>query len=274
MKLSQQQLRGFLETGIVAARLAGQKANEQMNFVKREIKNGNEVVTQADSQCQKIIIDTIKESFPDHGFIAEEGTAGDIFKQKPRTDEGLWWIIDPIDGTNNFANKMLLFAVSIALMHDGEPVVGVIFDPSTDSMFSAVIGGDAMLNDRKISASNEGIDRYSSTGLDSHYENGVPEWTMDLMKQTKFRNLGTTALQMAYVAKGSLIATIVKYPKLWDIAAGACIVKASGAIISGWGGEDIFPVDLDNYNGEQLPTIAANKKTHSEFAKMISEENR
>ncbi|MEA3227258.1 MAG: inositol monophosphatase family protein, partial [Planctomycetota bacterium] len=89
----------MLETAVVAARLAGQRAMEEINYVKASVKNGTELVTEADRRCQEIIIDRIKETYPDHGFIAEEGAEGKIFKQAPRGQDELWWIIDPIDGT-------------------------------------------------------------------------------------------------------------------------------------------------------------------------------
>ena len=140
----------MLETAVVAARLAGQYAMEHLNYAKTTVKNGFELVTDADPKCQQIIIDRIKETFPDHGFIAEEGKNGKILKQPPRGDEPVWWVIDPIDGTNNYSHKILLFTVSIAAMFEDSPIVGVIFEPATDSMFTAVKDGDAQLNGRRI----------------------------------------------------------------------------------------------------------------------------
>jgi myo-inositol-1(or 4)-monophosphatase len=259
----------MLETAIVAARLGGQRAMEEISFIKASIKNAGELVTQADIRCQQIIIDRIKETYPDHGFIAEEGGECNIFKQPPRAAEHLWWIIDPIDGTTNFAHRMPLFAVSIATMHEGRPIVGVVFDPATDSMFTAVKAGEAQLNGRRITAGKETINEFSCVGLDSHYDDAIPPWTCEIMQRSKFRNLGTTALQFAYVAKGSLIATIAHRPKLWDIAAGALIAEAAGAIVTDWQGGNVFPVDLDGYEGAQLRVLAANKKVHAQLLKLM-----
>jgi myo-inositol-1(or 4)-monophosphatase len=242
---------------------------EEISFIKASIKNANELVTQADARCQQIIIDRIKETYPDHGFIAEEGEQGKIFKQPPRSAEAIWWVIDPIDGTNNFAHQMLLFTIAIATMYKGEPIVGVIFEPATDSMFTAVKGGEAQLNGRRITAAKEPMNEFSSVGLDSHFDNGVPGWACEIIRRTRFRNLGTTSLQMAYVAKASLIATIVNTPKLWDIAPGTVIAEAAGAIVSNWQGEKIFPVDLDSYEGSEFRTIAANKKVHAQIVELL-----
>ncbi len=271
MVLEQSDLSRMLETAIVAARLAGQRAMEEINFTKASEKNATELVTQADTRCQKIIIDRIKENYPDHGFIAEEGEQGRIFKQPPRGDQAIWWVIDPIDGTNNYAHQVLLFAVCVAAVYKGEPIVGVIFDPATESMYTAVKDGEAQLNGRRIMAGEEDINQFSSIGLNSHFEcsGGVPAWVGEIIQRTTFRNLGTTALQMVYVAKGGLIATIVNTPKLWDIAAGVVIAEAAGAVVSNWQGEKIFPVDLDNYQGAEFQTIAANKKVHPQIVELL-----
>jgi len=269
MVLEQKDLSRMLETAIVAARLAGQRAMEELSFIKASVKNGRELVTQADARCQQIIVERIKETYPDHGFIAEEGGEGRIFKQPPRGAELLWWVVDPIDGTNNFAHRILLFTVSIAVMYQGEPIVGVIFEPATESMFTAVKGGEAQLNGRRITASEEKMNEFSSVGLDSHFDDGVPSWACEIIQRTRFRNFGTTALQFAYVAKGSLIATIVSNPKLWDIAAGALIAETAGAIVSDRQGKKIFPIDLDSYEGEELQVMTANKKVHTELLKLL-----
>jgi myo-inositol-1(or 4)-monophosphatase len=270
MEPEQKDLSEMLETAIKAARLSGQRAMEELSFLKVSIKNNSELVTQADAQCQQMIINQIKETYPDHGFIAEEGEKGKIFKQQPRGEERFWWVVDPIDGTNNYAHQMLLFAVSIAVMHNGEPIVGVIFDPATDSMFTAVKGGEARLNGRQIVAGEGKMDAFSSVGLDSHFDEGVPGWACEIIRRTRFRNLGTTALQFAYVAKGSLVATITNRPKLWDIAAGALIAGAAGAVVSDWQGGKIFPIDLDNYQGQELRTITANRTVHAEILRLMN----
>jgi len=269
MVLEQRNLSRMLETAIVAARLAGQRAMEEIDFVKASVKSRGELVTQADARCQQIIVDRIKEAYPDHGFIAEEGGEDKIFKQPPRGAEAVWWVIDPIDGTNNFVHRILLFNISVAVMYQGEPIVGVIFDPATDSIFTAVKGREAQLNSRRITAGEETMNEFSSIGLDSYFDSRVPGWACEIMQRTKFRNLGSVALQVAYVAKGSLIATIAQRPKLWDIAAGAVIAETAGAVVSDWQGGKVFPVDLDSYEGAELQVITANKKVHAELLKLL-----
>jgi len=270
MALEHTDLRKILETAVVASRLAGQRAMEELGFLKVSKKNDNELVTQTDIRCQQIIIDRIKETYPDHGFIAEEGEKGGLFKQPPRGGDQLWWVIDPIDGTNNFAHGMLLFAVSTAVMYEGRPIVGVIFEPATESMFAAVAGADARLNDRRITAGNEPISKLSGVAVDSHFDDGVPQWVCQLMQRTRFRNLGSAALQFAYVAKGGLAGSITSCAKLWDVAAAAVIAQAAGAAVTDWNGGKLFPVDLDSYQGQELQVIIANKKVYPELQGLLA----
>jgi myo-inositol-1(or 4)-monophosphatase len=270
MKPEKKDLNLLLETAITAARMAGRKALESQNHLKVSVKNGNEIVTQADSLCQQIIIEHIRSKFPEHGFIAEEGKEGTMFKQPPKTTDGVWWVIDPIDGTNNFAHQMPFFSVSIAAMKNGLPIVGVVFEPATDSMFTAVKNGQAKLNDKPILAKAEALGQFSSVALDSYFDKKVAAWANKIMQITKFRNFGSTAMHLAYTAKGSLAAGIFSHAKLWDIAAGALIAESAGAIVSGWNGEQIFPVNLDSYSGQPFKVVAANKKAHPEIIKLIN----
>jgi myo-inositol-1(or 4)-monophosphatase len=266
MNLEQKDLSQILETAIVAARLAGQLAMEEISYTKTAVKNGTELVTTTDTRCQRVIMDRVKETFPDHGFIAEEGEPGKagsetrLYKRPPRGEPAVWWVIDPIDGTNNFAHGIPVFVISIGVFFEGRPVVGVIFEPATESMYTAVEGGESQLNGRRILASQEDMTLLTSVGLDSHFGDRLPAGMVEIMKRTRFRNFGSTALQMAYVAGGGLVGTVMSKPKLWDIAAGAIIVQAGGASLTNWQGEGLFPVDLEHYEGEPLPAIAANKK--------------
>lgn len=272
MSLEQRDLSEILETAIVAARLAGQHAMEQMGHVQAIKKSESELVTQADSQCQKIIIQRIRETYPDHGFIAEEGEKGRPFKRPPMGEPAIWWAIDPIDGTNNFAHGIPIFAVSVAAMYEGEPIAGVIFHPAAEAMFTAVKGGEAQLDGRRIVAGEDEIGPVTSVGLDSHFGDHLPPWVVDLIRRSRFRNFGTTALHLAYVARGGLVASVMCTPKLWDIAAGVVIAQAAGAVITDWDGGKIFPIDLDAYEGQTFPVVAANGKTHPSLLKTLREQ--
>lgn len=270
MVLQHSDISRMLEVAVVAARLAGQRAMEELKYIKATIKNNEEIVTQADAICQDLIIARIKETYPDDGFIAEEGPGGKMLVQTPRADDPIWWIIDPIDGTSNYSHGLLCFAVSIAVVYQGKPIVGVIFDPATESMYTAAQDTDSQLNASRITVGNEDISQFACFGIDSHHTPDMEKGIHTAMKMTRFRNLGTTALQLAYVARGSMIGTISTVTKVWDIAAGAIILERAGGIMTDIKGNSIFPLDLDKYKGEQFRILAANKKTHEKFMKMFN----
>ena len=149
-------------------------------------------------------------------------------------------------------------------------MVGVVFQPATESMFTAVKGQEAQLNGRRIWAGEDEISPLTSVGLDSHFEGDLPAWASDLIRQSRFRNFGTTALHLAYVAGGGLVAALMCTPKLWDIAAGAVIAQTAGAMVTDWKGKEIFPIDLDSYDGQAFQVLAANKKTHPRLLEIIT----
>ena len=270
MSIDHKDLKRLLETAVIAARAAGQRAMEDINGAKAYAKTPSEIVTDCDVRCQQIIIDTIKQNFNDHGFIGEEGNAGKIFKQAPRGDSDIWWVIDPIDGTNNFTHKILNFAVSIAAIQNGRPILGVIFEPSTQSMFTVVKDGCPRFNDSGIQTSDSDLDIFENVGIESIFTQGVPAWIPVLMGKLRCRALGTTAMHLAYVAKGSFVGTICNKPKLWDIAAGAILVESAGGIVSNWQGNPVWPIDMNNYQGQTFETLAANKKVHRKLIDIIN----
>jgi len=232
MALEHTDISRMLEVAVVAARLAGQRAMEEIKYVKTSIKNDREIVTHADHICQDLIVNRIKETYPDHGFIAEEGAGGQMLKQPPRASEPVWWIIDPIDGSNNYAHGLLCFTVAIAALYEGEPVAAAIFAPATESMFTAAKDADAQLNASKITVSSEDITKFAGFGIDSHFKPEHEGAIHEIMRRTKFRSLGTGLLHFAYVAKGALAGAVAMDAKLWDIAAGALLIANAGGIMT------------------------------------------
>ena len=270
MTLSYTELRQMLETAVVAARLGGQRAMEELRYVRRTVKNGRELVTQADPVCQKIIIDRIREAYPDHGFLAEEGPDGKPLKWTPRGDWPIWWVIDPIDGTNNYANRLLCFSVSIAVFYKGQPVVGVIFDPTTDSMFTAVRDDDAQLNTARIAVNEETIGKFSQFGIDSNIHPITDQGIRTLMSRCRIRCLGSTALHLAYVAGGALIGAVTHTARLWDIAAGILLIEQAGGQVTNLTGTALPSIDPETYDGQPYTILAANSKSHKELIALFA----
>ena len=259
----------MLTVAIEAATAAGAIAMKNINSTEISIKNNDEIVTQIDLLCQNIIIDHIKKSFPNDGFLAEEGYHGSMLKIQPSAGSNVWWIIDPIDGTNNYSHSLRCFTVSIAAFHNGKPIVGVVYDPNTANAFTASSNTPASLNGKEISVSNEDVTKFASVSIDSHWSKGIPASIVDLFSVVKFRNLGTTALHLAYVSNGAMVASIINTIRLWDIAAGAYIIEKAGGKVTDWTGKSIFPIDVQNYEGEKFPLIATNQKTYDFFSKII-----
>jgi myo-inositol-1(or 4)-monophosphatase len=265
MALSPSDIAAFLQTAVEASRMAGKKAMDELCRVSCSLKNQSELVTQADPLCQEIIINHIRKSFPTHGILAEEGPGDAMLLLPPTTPCDIWWIIDPIDGTNNYAHGLLCFCVSIGVFHEGRPVAAVIYDPTTDSLFTAAKNTPACCNGQNIQTGCEPVSSFASFAVDSHLDPSIESAVIQIMRLTRFRCLGSTALNMAYVAKGAFVGAITISAKLWDIAAGALLVEQAGGIVTTFDGRAVFPVDLSHYKTQRFRLLSANPKTHPEL---------
>lgn len=269
MVLSHTEISEMLETAVVAARLAGQRALEELRYIHTTQKNPDELVTQADPICQKIIIDRIKETYPDHGFIAEEGPDGNMLKRTPRGEDSIWWVIDPIDGTNNFANGLLCFSVSVAALFEGRPIVGVIFDPATESMYTTAADMEAQMNSSRIQVNQQEINRFACFGIDSHLDASISAGLKVIMTKTRFRCLGSTALHLAYVAKGAMIGAVTTNSRLWDFAAGALLIERAGGSVTSLDGKSLFPMNPHEYEGQMIGILTSNTRKREEIQKLF-----
>jgi myo-inositol-1(or 4)-monophosphatase len=270
MGLSSAQITDFMQTATQAARLAGKMALEQLHHVSRILKTPSELVTQADPMCQEIIMNHIRKSFPGHGILAEEGPNNDMLMEPPTDQSNIWWIIDPIDGTNNYAHGLLCFCVSIGVFYNGSPVIGVIYDPNTDSMFAAAKGSPATCNNRPIQVGRDPISFFSGFAIDSHFDAALESGVHQVMRITRSRCIGSTALHMAYVAKGALIGALTISAKLWDIAAGVLLIEQAGGIVTPLDGKAIFPIDLNRYQSQRFRILSTNPATHSELLALFT----
>lgn len=264
-----EKLNRYLSTAVEAAKIAGAEALLQMDKISCRFKNGDEVVTQADPICQSLIISHIQGAYPAHGFIAEEGPEGRLLKIAPK-DNGCWWVIDPIDGTNNYSRRVMSFSISIGLFIDGLPVLGVIFIPSGDLMFTGIAGQGAMCNGRKIECGCEPINSREAIAIDSYWDNGIPPKLMRLIDKSRLRNFGSTAIHLAYVASGGFVGAVVNQNKLWDFAAGAAIITAAGGKFTAQDASEIFPVDLAAYEGQKFKYVAANPAVCMELVESLN----
>ncbi|MBI9019166.1 MAG: inositol monophosphatase [Phycisphaerae bacterium] len=258
----------MLEIATKTAQKAGKFAQNGRNQTRSSLKFGEEIVTQYDPQCQKIIIDDITATFPEHGIIAEEGEDGKLFKQNPDGND-IWWVIDPIDGTRNFAHGLPYFAVSVGCIADGMPVVGVIYDPCTNTIFTGHRDCEPMCNGKVFEKNEAILDSNSQIALSSKTYKNYPELTAKIQSDYVPVNLGSAALHYAYTAKGAYAASLAHAVKLWDIAAGAALVFNTDIVVKSPTGKDLFPFDCESYHGEKVPVIFASQNICDELLKMV-----
>ncbi len=223
----------FLNTAIKAARLAGRVISynaEQLDRLTITVKGHADFVSEVDHKAEMQIINTIRETYPDHAIFAEESgrAAGDQFE----------WIIDPLDGTTNFLHGIPQYAISIAMREKGVLKVAVIFDPIKDELFTAVKGEGALLNDRRIRVSKTENMNYSllATGFPYKDTKNLDLWVecfRALMPETSgVRRAGSAALDLAWVAAGRYDGFWEFDLNTWDVAAGVLLVQEAGGIVS------------------------------------------
>ncbi|MET0071919.1 MAG: inositol-1-monophosphatase [Candidatus Thiodiazotropha sp.] len=252
----------MLTIAVRAARDAGRVISRNFNRLDRlsvSDKGNNDFVTEVDRNAEAVIINQLREKFPNHAILAEESG-------KQGNDDHLW-IIDPLDGTTNFLHGLPQFAVSIALKVKGRLEVGVVYDPVSEEMYTACRGEGAQLNDRKLRVSaRKGLDgALLGTGLpyrDFRYTDNYMGMLKDLMRESAgVRRPGSAALDFAYVAAGRTDGFWELGLKEWDFAAGALLVREAGGLVTDIGGGERY---LETGN-----VIAGNIKVHNAMLKRI-----
>jgi myo-inositol-1(or 4)-monophosphatase len=223
-----------------AARRAGRLQMERYERLERIVHKGSrDVVTEVDHLSEELILDSIRARFPDDALLAEEsGSHRSRAGSEPKAGRGRLWLVDPLDGTVNYANGIPIFCVSIGLAIDGVPVLGVVYDPVRDELFSAVAGRGARLDDEPIRhpAKEKLSDCVVSLALPRRgYRRS--EWKVRSVIRVA-RVLGSASLALAYVSNGRFDAFIQPRGLLnWDIAAAGLIAAEGGAqVTDGTGG--------------------------------------
>jgi myo-inositol-1(or 4)-monophosphatase len=245
------------------ARAAGRILMERYERVERiDYKSARDVVTEVDHLSEALIIAAIRERHPTDGILAEESGAhasggGDA----PTSGSGRVWIIDPVDGTINYANGIPFFCVSIGLAVDGRPSVGVVLDPTRDELFAAAADGPATLNGEPITASDK--DKLSDFVVQMALGGrAVVSRARAIRKQIRIsRSMGSSALGLAYVANGRFDAFIQQGGMSnWDVIAGGLIAERAGATVTAMDGGPWF--DLARKSGS-IGAIAAPAAHHA-----------
>jgi myo-inositol-1(or 4)-monophosphatase len=254
----------WIEYAVVAreaARKAGSMLKENMGKAREIVfKGAVDIVTNFDKRSQEIICEYLSSRFPDHDLLAEEGL---------HLDRGsdFCWIIDPIDGTTNYAHNFPVFCVSIALENKGEIVVGVIYDPLREEMFYATKEGGAFLNGEKISVSCVAELQKSLLATGFPYDvwesqiNNLDHFTNFITRVQAIRRCGSAAIDLCYIACGRFDGFWELKLNPWDIAAGVLIVTEAGGSMSDFQGKK-FSI----YGDESL---ASNGLIHEQMIKVL-----
>ena len=221
----------------------------------------NNLVTEADHAAEKAIFEVIRQDYPDHFILSEE--TGEIVQ-----DSSYKWIIDPIDGTVNFANGIPICCVSIGIEQDGQMILGAVYNPFINEFFFAQKGFGATLNDKKIHVSNktEVIKSCLVTGFPYTYldmENGPLQVFEKLIRKgVPVRRLGSAAIDLCWVAAGRFDGFYEHKLQAWDSAAGFLMVEEAGGKVTDFKGE--------YYSPYQPHIIATNGKIHEELVSIVN----
>ena len=248
---------------IITAETAEFIAREAAGFdiSRTEIKGINDFVSYVDKGSEKILVERLSAILPEAGFKTEEGTSS-------IRGEKYCWVIDPLDGTTNFLHGLKLYAISIGLLEDNEPVAGVIHVVGGNEVYTAWKGGGAWLNGKSIHVSEAKrlSDSLIATGLPYSDFGRLDDYMKLLswlcMNTQGIRRMGSAAIDIAYVACGRFEVFYEYGLHPWDIAAGVIILREAGGCISDFSGGE------RNLNGDEI--VAANKGVYPEILEIVS----
>lgn len=224
---TQDELHAYLAVAESAARNAGELLRKNFHQpLEVDAKEAYDIKLALDRESQELITEELLAAFPDHAIIGEEGVAGD-------QDSEFHWIVDPIDGTVNYFYGIPHFCVSIALQYEDESIVGVIYDPTLNEMFTVVRGDKPTCNGQPIRVSERDTmgEAMVTVGFSKSKESldaGFERYKEIAYQVRKSRLMGSAALAMAYIAAGRLDAYIEEQISIWDIAAGDLLVESAG----------------------------------------------
>lgn len=254
----------MLTNAVKAARRAGaiiNRASQDVGAIKVQTKTYNDFVSEVDRNAEQAIIDTLKEAYPTHGFWGEE--SGKDGKEAEHI-----WIIDPLDGTTNFLHGFPQYAISIALMSNGQLSQAVVYDPNRNDLFTATRGRGAFLNDKRIRVSNRAKLQDSVVGTGFPYRDfsnldAYMGMFKDMVKKTSgIRRPGAAALDLAYVAAGWFDGFWEIDLSTWDIAAGALLIQEAGGIVGDFEGNETW-IDTGNI-------VAGNPKVFVQMLQVLT----
>jgi myo-inositol-1(or 4)-monophosphatase len=254
-------MESFKQIAIMAAKKAGLILKRKLGKKRRVGYKGIvNLVTEMDILAEKIIVSALQKHFPDHSILAEEQTSKKRFSPYQ-------WIIDPLDGTTNYAHCFPIFCVSIALAKDGEPILGVVYDPTRDELFVTEKNKGARLNGRKLHVSSESNLSRSLLATGFPYDirespiNNFDHFYNFAIRAQAVRRAGSAALDLCYVAAGRFDGFWEMKLAPWDLAAGKLMVQEAGGMATDFFGK---PLGL---SGKHV--LASNGKIHKAMLRLV-----
>lgn len=215
-------------------REAGERLKSSLleNIIVESKSNPDDLVTQMDRGIEQYFLQKIKEHFPTHSFLGEEGGGGSVSSK-----EGTLWIIDPIDGTTNFVHQQYNFAINLAVYHDGVGMIGITYNVMADELFHAVKGHGAYLNNTRLpyledARLDQGILGLNARWLISEDQELNDRLTKLCNSVRSIRSYGSAAIEIAYVALGRLDSYISIQLSPWDYAAGMVLLAEVNGVAS------------------------------------------
>ncbi len=249
---------------ITIAKEAGEvlRSGFKQNYLIEYKTNSSNLVTEYDKKSEELIIDFIKEEFPSHSILAEESGRQD------NSNEYLW-IIDPLDGTTNYAHGLPIFSVSIGVMKRREIIYGVVYDVMRDTIYSAEKRSGAFCNGKKINVSSN--DNLSKSVLVTGFPYNISEnpdkaferFIAFLKEARAVRRLGSAAIDMCYVAEGVFDGFWEVALNPWDVAAGKLLIEEAGGFVTDFNG---FPMNIFDKR-----LLASNGKIHQHMIKVLNQ---
>jgi myo-inositol-1(or 4)-monophosphatase len=228
----------FLVTAVDAARRAGEIIMANLGGLSQQdiaSKETSDFVTRVDRESEQAIVETISRRFPDHSVLAEESL-------RDNETVGYRWIIDPLDGTTNFIHAYPVFSVSIALQHGKDVVLGVVYDPARDELFTVERQRGALLNGTAVKVSETADPREGlvTTGFPFRRREMIDRYLIlfrnVFLQVSDLRRAGSAALDLAYLACGRCDGFFEIGLSPWDIAAGSLLIEEAGGIVTDFGG--------------------------------------
>jgi myo-inositol-1(or 4)-monophosphatase len=245
-----------LEVAGIAAKKAGELLLTYFGSVKNiKRKSAGNLVTEADVLSEKLIIDFLRKEYPHYDILSEESNSETAIS-------GYTWVVDPLDGTNNYTYGIPFFCVNIALVHGEDVLAGVTYDPIRDELFEAEEGEGAYLNESPIRVTEITSLKKSLIGLDLGYNHELGRQILETVNQLWgqvhcVRLMGSSALGIAYVACGRVSLYFHRYLFPWDVAPGLLLVREAGGDVIDWRGK--------RANIRNTELIASNIKLQHQF---------